>query len=1106
MSLYSWDTQARKTPVRKTPLSLGIIGLSIAMTICLNLVYSMPVYAQSALQDSVLYSTNATQIQVVPLVTTGAPNLATGTTVIASAYCESDLAKPAYSKILPVTGEWITIWAWDLPAACYSRFSANSSGGYDETQLGSWPTGWSVAGVDDVDGDGLDDLLLRHKVSSGFSAYQYRVALGQAGGSFDFSGTPVTYVSSTWTSQLMFADANDDGNSDIVYFNFAHGGTHNTAIQMHVGNGDGTFNTTPQPVFTSPHGATNLAFADFDEDTDLDIYLAPDDDVSDMGQSHIAFNLGASYSLQESLDFRPSNEGSTSDSFSASSIAYDVNLDGHMDLVTNQAVWSGGPQTTEVYWGDGTGNFALPSEVVLSGFNTGDPYTPRLEWGPLHTPNHCVAPPADMTAWWTLDENVGPMSTDIMGVPNNGTHVNNPTPIAGMVDGALSFNGQNYVEVPSHSELNVGEGDFSIDAWVRTTDASGVKILVDKRYENTAGDVQGYSFFLNSGRVGFQLANGNGTWFCSSDPVASSCTNYASGVSVADGEWHFVAVTVDRDDPQGGKFYVDGVQVATFNPTIRSGSLDNKYPLRIASRSSFETGLFRGDIDEVELFKRVLDADEIAAIYQAGSAGKCKDVQGLATIYITPEDSQIYASDIYTVNIKVDNIQNFYGAQVELAYDPAVIEVMDAYDFLGGVQLTHGDFLTAEATIFNTVDAVNGTINYAISLQGNKSGVSGSGTLAQIAVRGLVPGTSPVSLTQVILSDPQSQPISYTKRSGQIVVLNPTVDVTGQVILERRQSNAGAEVCIVEVAFGCVMTDASGFYTFTEVPMTGTLTVTHRSYLSSTYIYTGAAGSTVNVPTVTLLGGDIVKGSDAIINIADGSSMGSAWNSTPTDAHWNIGADITDDGVANILDMVAIQFNWKETAPGPWDTTLARSRRTARPVATRHPATVNQKADSNTGIQFMPAQTRIVELGGDATMEVHVENVTDLYAFDAVITFDPSKVQVKDVNPLEEGTQIRVGDFLDESNNYVLVNSVDNESGIIELAVTQLHPAEARQGSGVLGLVQFEGVAKGRSTVQFDEIQLVDAQGENTEEAMSSVAHGQIQVGPYLMHLPLIAR
>lgn len=239
----------------------------------------------------------------------------------------------------------------------------------------------------------------------------------------------------------------------------------------------------------------------------------------------------------------------------------------------------------------------------------------------------CTPPPPDMVAWWHLDEMTGTLAADIAMYANDGRHINTPTPVTGKVAGALSFNGSNqYVEVPDHSEINFGTDDLSIDAWIKTTDRSGVKVIVDKRYEDYSGDVQGYSIFLDNGELGFQLADGNGSWTCST-ASSSSCTNYGSNTFVADGKWHLVAVTVERDDPTGGKFYVDGVQVATFSPTIRSGSLDNNKPLRIGSRSSFETGLFKGAIDEVELFNRVLKEEEIKAIYDAGSAGKCKCIE-----------------------------------------------------------------------------------------------------------------------------------------------------------------------------------------------------------------------------------------------------------------------------------------------------------------------------------------------------------------------------------------------------------------------------------------------------------------------------------------------
>lgn len=235
----------------------------------------------------------------------------------------------------------------------------------------------------------------------------------------------------------------------------------------------------------------------------------------------------------------------------------------------------------------------------------------------------CVDPPSGMTAWWPLDENTPPYSAEIINAAD-GTHVGNPTPIDGKVDLALNFDGvDDYVNAPDRPNQNVGEGDMTIDAWVRTTEVSSIATtILDKR--SSGNGVRGYHLFIYNGAPGFQMADRDGSTNCSNSPTVS-CTNWLSTASIADGQWHHIAVTVDRDDPAGLLFYVDGQIVDTFDPTIRNLSLDNDGPFRMGVRSFELTGYFEGDIDEVELFKRALSPEEIAALYEADSLGKCKD-------------------------------------------------------------------------------------------------------------------------------------------------------------------------------------------------------------------------------------------------------------------------------------------------------------------------------------------------------------------------------------------------------------------------------------------------------------------------------------------------
>ena len=234
----------------------------------------------------------------------------------------------------------------------------------------------------------------------------------------------------------------------------------------------------------------------------------------------------------------------------------------------------------------------------------------------------CTAAPAGLAAWWPFDEAHGPVAADLVDPADNGAYVGAPTPVLGEVGNALCFDGlHDYVDVPTLTDVDLGTGDLSIDLWVRTTAGAGVQTILDKRQTSPA--LIGYSLFLFKGLLGFQMADRPGSTTCANSPSAS-CTNwFAATGNVADGLWHLVAVTVSRGVVGGGTFYVDGVPVGSFDPTLRSLSLNNSADLWIGANHDDSTH-FPGCLDEVEIYKRALDPNEILAIYQAGSGGKCK--------------------------------------------------------------------------------------------------------------------------------------------------------------------------------------------------------------------------------------------------------------------------------------------------------------------------------------------------------------------------------------------------------------------------------------------------------------------------------------------------
>jgi primary-amine oxidase len=256
------------------------------------------------------------------------------------------------------------------------------------------------------------------------------------------------------------------------------------------------------------------------------------------------------------------------------------------------------------------------AQVMWSGFDL----SPRnlFDDTPLHTPL-CAAVPPNLVGWWPFDDD----QTSVVparkagwtfDAPKFGTSQpsavgtsTGPHRLAGVVNGSLQFDGINdYVQVPDSPSLNFGTGDFTIDAWVRSTQNSGVGALLDKR---RGPPYQGYHLFTSDGTLFLQLA------------TAGTFANYSSSAFIADGNWHHFAVIVNRTQDRV-EWFVDGLAMPQ-NTNLLTGSLNNALPLRFGVRSFQLGGFWQGQLDELELFNRALDEIEVFTIFDAGSTGKC---------------------------------------------------------------------------------------------------------------------------------------------------------------------------------------------------------------------------------------------------------------------------------------------------------------------------------------------------------------------------------------------------------------------------------------------------------------------------------------------------
>lgn len=226
----------------------------------------------------------------------------------------------------------------------------------------------------------------------------------------------------------------------------------------------------------------------------------------------------------------------------------------------------------------------------------------------------CIQPPAGMTGWWPGDGN----TNDIVG-GRNALLRDNATTGPGLVDNAFVLDGAgDFIEVPHDPALNVGTGDFTVDLWVNFNTTEGEQVLIEKYIEDFSFTPPGWFLtklegnslrfgtgpaFTDHGVDSPPLSLPTNTWIHFAVRRSSSVASiFMNGTLVATGTF------VDNSDSTSSlKFGHRG------NPSDTPGSLD--------TREFF----LNGRIDEVELFvRRALDDAEILAIFNTGSAGKCK--------------------------------------------------------------------------------------------------------------------------------------------------------------------------------------------------------------------------------------------------------------------------------------------------------------------------------------------------------------------------------------------------------------------------------------------------------------------------------------------------
>jgi hypothetical protein len=533
----------------------------------------------------------------------------------------------------------------------------NSFAAYVTFAVGAGPRTVAVA---DLDLDGRPEIVTANYDSSTISILRNTSVPGQINAS-SFASR-LDYPAGAGTFGVVAADLDGDGRRDIATANNQGA---SVSLFRNIGAGplsSGSF--VPAATLSVPAHAHFLYAADFDADGRLELVVN-----SYLGASMTVLRNQADSGVLDTNSFAAGITYSLSGRGHTAAFG-DLNGDGKFDLIVDTEIadsialfqnqHGAGAFTNDSLaarvdlvagwnaWGNSVGDLdgdGRPDIVFANAYDdTISIYHNRSPVGTNQPPVVCVPAPAGMVGWWRGETN----ATDSVGA-HDGVLLGGADFTAGQVGAAFWFDGvDDGITVADAADLNVGPGqDFTIEAWIlaesHTTDF-GVMSILSKRVAPNLINAQGYELALYYGKLGGQLA----------DERQQHNNFISTGPDLLDGAYHHVAMSVQRAATNGGKLFVDGQEVLTFDPTIQLGDLTTTAPLRIGKHASdWFNGSFKGRVDEAAFYRRALLAEEIVAIYQAGSAGKCIPVQPPTPPFITQQPQSVITNANANVRFSV---------------------------------------------------------------------------------------------------------------------------------------------------------------------------------------------------------------------------------------------------------------------------------------------------------------------------------------------------------------------------------------------------------------------------------------------------------------------
>lgn len=319
-----------------------------------------------------------------------------------------------------------------------------------------------------------------------------------------------------------------------------------------------------------------------------------------------------------------------------------------------------------------------------------------------------------LTGYFPLDGDGVDNSTTAIDATNNGA--SSTADASGNPGSALHLNAieSDYLNAGNNSRGITDK--MSVSFWFRTT-SSATQHLVEKY--NWTMDA-GFYIRLQGGKICFHGRDGSGVGIA--PPLSAQTYN--------DGDWHHVMAILDQND---WLLYVDCELVQSHTTSSSSPDISVNWPLTFGRYTLDNMYYFDGDLDEVRIYDRVLNSDEICFLCGSGFDAT-NQLVGQFNLDGNADDQSLWALDGTNFGAApVDGFESVPGSA--LRFISSESDYVDAGTDSRGIsdQMTVSFwFKTSSSGTHHLIEKYNWTMDagFYIRLQGGKicfHGRDGSG-------------------------------------------------------------------------------------------------------------------------------------------------------------------------------------------------------------------------------------------------------------------------------------------------------------------------------------------------------------------------------------------